>query len=140
METIVPYLTFKGNASEALAFYSKALDGAVTFKQTYGESPMGAGPEYNDKIMHATFKAGDLTIMASDENDQFGNTTAGSNISLSLNFKDEESIEKIFQALSEGAKITMPLEDTFWGARFGMLTDKYGFHWMFNYDKEKKDK
>lgn len=139
MEAIVPYLTFKGNAGEALAFYSKALNGAVLFQQKFGDSPMEVGPEYKDKIMHATFKAGDLTIMASDENAE-NTVSLGNSVNLSLNFTDIESIEKIFKALSEGATVTMPLQDTFWGARFGMLTDKFGFHWMFNHDIKNKDK
>jgi PhnB protein len=137
MEAIVPYLNFNGNAAEAMAFYSKALNGAVVFSQKYGDSPMPAGPESKDKIMHATFKAGDLTIMCSDTNEQMGPVTAGTNVSLSLNFNDLESIEKTFNALSEGGKVTMPLQDTFWGARFGMITDKFGFHWMFNHDIKK---
>lgn len=139
MEAIVPYLTFKCNAEEALDFYSKALNGSVVFSQKYRDSPMGVGPEYKDKIMHATFKAGDLTIMASDENGEHP-ATFGSSVNLSLNFTDLESIEKTFKALSEGATVTMPLQDTFWGARFGMLRDKFGFHWMFNHDIKKKDK
>jgi PhnB protein len=139
MEAIVPYLNFNGNAAEALAFYSKALNGSVLFQQTYGDSPMPTGPESKDKIMHATFKAGDLTIMASDTNDHMGPVSPGTNVSLSLNFKDVESIDTTFKALSEGGKITMELQDTFWGARFGMLTDKFGFNWMFNHDKEPKE-
>ena len=137
MEAIVPYLNFNGNAAEALAFYSKALNGAVQFQQTYGESPMPVGPESKDKIMHATFKAGDLTLMVSDTNDHMGLVSGGNNLSLSLNFTDVESIDKTFGALSEGGKVTMPLQDTFWGARFGMLTDKFGFNWMFNHDIKK---
>ncbi|MEP7164829.1 MAG: glyoxalase/bleomycin resistance/extradiol dioxygenase family protein [Ferruginibacter sp.] len=136
MEAIVPYLNFNGNAAEALAFYSKALDGSVQFQQTFGESPMDAPPEMKDKIMHATFKAGDLTIMVSDCMPNF-NLVAGTNVTMSLNFGDIAGIEKTFAALSEGATIGMPLQDTFWGARFGMLTDKFGFHWMFNHDIKK---
>ena len=139
MEAIVPYLTFKGNAAEALAFYSKALGGSVLFSQKYGDSPMDVKPEFKERIMHATFKAGDLTIMAADENEHM-QVTSGSAVSLSLNFKDIGSIESTFAKMSEGSVVTMPLQDTFWGARFGMLTDKYGFHWMFNHDKENKDK
>lgn len=138
MEAIVPYLNFNGNAAEALAFYSKVLDGAVLFQQTFGESPMESPAEMKDKIMHATFKAGDLTIMVSDC--MPGQPLlAGTNVSLSLNFTDEAAIEKTFAAFSEGSKITMPLQETFWGAKFGMLTDKFGFHWMFNHDLKKEE-
>ena len=138
MEAIIPYLNFNGNAAEALAFYSKAFNGNVVFQQTFGESPMEAPADFKDKVMHATFQAGSLTLMVSDcMPDQ--KVTNGSNMSLSLNFSTVEDIEKVFAALSDGANITMPLNDTFWGARFGMLTDKFGINWMFNHDYDKKD-
>ena len=139
MDAIIPYLNFNGNASEALAFYSKALDGKVIFQQTFADAPMDAPPGYKDKIMHARFQAGDLNFMVSDgmPGDP---VTAGTNISLSLNFTSVADIEKTFAAMSDCARVTMPLNDTFWGARFGMLTDKYGISWMFNHDYPKKDK
>lgn len=137
MNAIVPYLNFNGNAAEALAFYSKALNGAVEFQQTFGESPMEVPAEVKNHIMHATFRAGNLTFMVSDSMPG-QEASAGSNLSLSLHFTDEDAINKTFDALSEGADITMPLQDTFWGARFGMLKDKYGFHWLFNYDYPKE--
>jgi PhnB protein len=138
MEAIVPYLNFNGNAAEALAFYSKALNGSVLFQQTFGESPMESPVDLKDKIMHATFKAGELTIMVSDCPPNVSVTT-GTNVSLSLNFNDVAEIEKTFAALSEGSTITMPLQDTFWGARFGMLTDRFGINWMFNHDYKKEE-
>jgi PhnB protein len=138
MEAIVPYLNFNGNAAEALAFYSKALNGSILFQQSFGDSPMDFDPAYKDKIMHATFKAGELTIMASDVNGKYTVST-GTNVSLSLNFNDIPGLEKTFKAMSEGGIISMPLQDTFWGARFGMLTDKFGFHWLFNHDIKKPD-
>jgi PhnB protein len=141
MEAIVPYLNFNGNALEALTFYGKALDGSIIFSQKFGDAPSGVedNPAVKDQIMHATFKAGDLTIMASDTAGRY-NATAGTNVSLSLNFTDDASMDKAFNGLAEGGTVTMPLQDTFWGARFGMLTDKFGFHWMFNHDKQPKDK
>jgi PhnB protein len=136
MEAIVPYLNFNGNAAEALAFYGKALDGKILHQQTFGESPMPSSDEMKDKIMHAAFQADKLTLMVSDCPPEMS-VSAGNNISLSLNFTDETSIDKTFGALSEGSKTTMPLQDTFWGAKFGMLTDPFGINWMFNYDKPK---
>ncbi|MGZ5220225.1 MAG: VOC family protein [Chitinophagaceae bacterium] len=139
MEAIVPYLNFNGNASEALAFYAKAFDGKILFQQSFGESPMEAPAEQKDKIMHATFQAGNLTFMVSDA--MPGQLVrGGTNTSLSLDFKTVADIQKTFSALSDGAIVTMPLQDTFWGARFGMLTDKFGINWMFNHDYEKKEK
>ena len=138
MEAITPYLNFNGNAAEALAFYSKALNGKILFQQTFGESPMPSADEMKDKIMHASFQADKLTLMVSDCPPEY-TAVSGNNISLSLNFTDVESIDKTFAALSEGATITMELQDTFWGARFGMLTDKFGMNWMFNHDKPKEN-
>jgi PhnB protein len=136
MEAIIPYLTFNGNASEALDFYSKALNGNVDYKQTFGESPMESPESQKDKIMHASFKAGDLHFLVSDSM-QGQPVNPGGNLSLSLNFNDADELNKTFSALSEGGKVTMELQDTFWGARFGMLQDKYGFNWMFNHDYKK---
>jgi PhnB protein len=136
METIIPYLNFNGNAAEALNFYSKALNGEVVYKQTFGESPMESSEEQKDKIMHASFKAGNLNFLVSDTMPGQP-VTSGTNISLSLNFSDADEMNKTFTALSEGGKVTMELQDTFWRARFGMLEDKYGFNWMFNHDYKK---
>ena len=136
MEVIIPYLNFNGNAAEALNFYSKALNGEVVYKQTFGESPMESSEEQKDKIMHASFKAGNLNFLVSDTMPGQP-VTSGTNISLSLNFNDADEMNKTFAALAEGGKVTMELQDTFWGARFGMLQDKYGFNWMFNHDYKK---
>jgi PhnB protein len=136
MEAIIPYLNFNGNAAEALDFYCKALDGEIVFKQTWGESPMDSSADQKDKIMHATFRAGDLSLLISDGVPQ-NPVTMGSNLGMSLNFEDPQLMEKTFKNLSEGGKVTMQLQDTFWGAKFGMLTDKFGFNWMFNHDYKK---
>ena len=136
MEAITPYLNFNGDASDALDFYCKALDGEIVFKQTFGESPVESSESQKNKIMHASFKAGDLNFLVSDGME--GHTVSeGTNLSLSLNFEDVNELNKTFANLAAGGKVTMELQDTFWGARFGMLTDKYGFNWMFNHDYKK---
>lgn len=137
MEAITPYLNFNGNASEALALYAAAFGGQVVFSQSFGDGPMEVAEDWKDKVMHATFQAGTLSLMVSDVMPG-QEVSGGTNTSLSLNFTDVTSINRVFAALSEGATITMPLEDTFWGARFGMLTDRFGISWMFNHDYEKK--
>jgi PhnB protein len=141
VEAIVPYLSFNGNGAEALAFYAKAFNGKILFQQTFGDSPMAdqTPEDYKNKIMHATFQAGDLTFMISDCMPGQP-VTGGTNLSLSLNFKTVADIDKTFASLSDGANILMPLQDTFWGAKFGMLIDKFGINWMFNHDYEKKEK
>ena len=97
---------------------------------------METAEDFKNNILHAVLKAGDLTMMFSDSGNK-DEVISGTNLSLSLNFNVLEEMEKTFEALSEGGNITMPLQNTFWGARFGMLTDKFGFHWMFNHDLKK---
>lgn len=134
MDRIIPYVHFDGNAAEAMELYSRVFQGQVLHSQTYGDSPMDIKPEFRNRIMHAVFQAGDdFELMVSDTPPDFTMRT-GNNMSLSMNFKTVDEIERVFKGLSEGAHITMPLQDTFWGARFGMLTDKYGINWMFNHD------
>lgn len=134
MEPIIPYLNFNGNAREALGFYEQALGGKTVQFGTFGEANMAQDESMKDKVLHAVFEAGSLKFMVSDCPPGVS-VNSGDQVSLSLNFTDAESIEKVFAALSEGGTITMPLQDTFWGARFGMTKDKFGIHWMFNYDK-----
>lgn len=133
---LTPYLIFpNGNCEEALGFYGKALGGQTGHISRYADAPengMGMDPQ---KVMHTHFTVdGNVLFMASD-----GPTDAtdSGTVSLSLNFDDSGSIQAAFNALSEGGTVTMPLQDTFWGATFGMLQDKYGIKWMVNYDKPK---
>jgi PhnB protein len=94
--------------------------------------PGGTKPtkDTKDKIMHACLTKDDFMLMASDN--PMGPQVVGDNISISIHCKTIPQTQKLFKALGEGGKITMPLADTFWGAHFGMLVDKYGFHWMLN--------
>lgn len=130
-----PYIIFKGNCEEALNFYGKALGGETGQLMRYSDAPENPGGMAPDKIMHTHFNVdGNLLFMASD-----GPIDANDSgiVSLSLNFKDAGNIKSAFASLSEGGTVTMPLQDTFWGATFGMLKDKYGVKWMLNYDKPK---
>lgn len=138
MEAIIPYLNFNGNAAEALDFYSNALKGKITMSSTFGDANMAQDESMKDKILHAVFEAGELKFMVSDCPPGVS-VSSGDQVSLSLNFTDAETIETTFAALSEGGHITMPMQDTFWGARFGMTKDKFGVHWMFNHDKKPVD-
>lgn len=139
MEAIIPYLNFNGNAREALAFYETALGGKVVQMQTFGEANMAKTDDMKDKVLHAVFEAGALKFMVSDCPPGVS-VQPGDQVSLSLNFTDENSIEKTFTALAANGNITMPLQDTFWGAKFGMTKDRFGVHWMFNYDKPQIEK
>ena len=139
---IKPYIAFKGDCAEAINFYKDKLGAEVLFSQTYGESPMAdkVGPENKDKIMHTSIKIGDSVIMACDNVFAESPTTVGDNISLAIGTSDVASADTMFEKLSEGGSIQMPMQETFWAERFGMLTDKFGIHWMFNCDKPQTDK
>ena len=130
------YLSFNGNAAEALAFYAKSLGGKILFSMTFGESPMAkeTPDTHKNKIMHATLEARGKQIMASDIPP--GMPFDGyKGFSLSVRAKDVKEGEQLFKALSEGGKITMPYAATFWSPGFGMLEDKFGVPWMVNVDQ-----
>lgn len=128
--TLHPYLTFNGNAAEAMKFYHSVLGGELTM-QTFGEANMAKTPEDKDKIIHSTLKSGALTLMASDS-DPSRQATFGDNISMSINGQDNVKLTEIFNGLAQGGKVDMPLAKQFWGDTFGILTDKFGVHWMVN--------
>lgn len=136
MANIVAYLALAGNCREAMNFYKECFGGELSM-QTIGESPVASQmpAEEKNKIMHANLTKGDLVILASDMTQ--GKPVQGNTVSLCLLCTSEEEINTLFSRLSSGGKINDPLADTFWGAKFGTLTDKYGFNWMLNYDKPK---
>ena len=133
---LVPYLHFGGNAREAINFYKDALQGEITMLSTYGESPMPCDDDYKDKLVHARLIFDDNMIMISDSFKGQPVSTHG-NIQLSVDVEDEKKLEQVFSKMAEGGTITMPLADQFWGAKFGMLADKFGVSWMFNCEKKK---
>jgi PhnB protein len=130
------YLFFKDNCREALEFYKKAIGGELKI-MTYGDVQKNdCPPGLKDKIMHAMFTKDDTILMMASDTD--GKTpTLGTNVQLCLNCSTLHEIDTVFAALSENAKVGHPLHDTFWGARFGDLVDKYGVHWMLNFEKPK---
>ena len=132
---LYPYLNLNGHCEEALNFYKSAFDGDITQLGRYGDSPMESPDEVKDKIIHGRVQFGDVIIMASDAMNEKDFTRSG-DISLSIECETADQLEKVFAKMAEGGKVTMPLQDQFWGARFGMLTDKFGIHWMFNCEKK----
>ncbi len=126
-----PYLNFAGNAEEALNFYKNVLGGEIVNIGRYGESPMPADEDYKNKILHARLVFDDNLIMISDvfKGQQ---VSTGGNIQLSVEMDDVNKMDEVFNKMADGGKITMPLAEQFWGAKFGMLTDKFGISWMFN--------
>ncbi len=134
---LTPYLMFNGNCEEALNFYAKALGGGIVHLSRYEGSPMESMASDKQKIMHATMIAKEITIMGADD-ERSGTESKGSGaVHLNINFDNPDEEEKAFNALVGGGKSTMPLQDTFWGSKFGMLTDKFGVNWMFNCELKK---
>jgi PhnB protein len=135
---ISPYISFEGNCKEAIEFYKDKLGAEVLFSETYGESPMkGKAPD--DMIMHCTIKIGDSRIMACDSVFKEYPLTVGNNITLAIGTRNVDEADKMFEQMSDGAKIIMPMQETFWAKKFGMLTDKFGINWMFNCESEGTD-
>ena len=133
---IVPYIMFNGNCEEALKFYEKTLGGEIKDLMRFEGSPGENMSEDKQKVMHSHFAVdGNVLFMASDTGFGGAATTHSGMVHLSLNFTDAGHIQQVFAAMSDGGNVTMPLQDTFWGATFGMLTDQFGVNWMFNYDK-----
>ena len=133
---LTPYIHFAGNAEEALNFYKNAMNGEIVQLGRYGESPMPTDEDYKNKVLHARLLIGDNLLMVSDVFKGQEISTKG-NIQLSIEMDDVSQMEEVFIKMSEGGKVTMALQDTFWGARFGMLIDKFGVSWMFNCELKK---
>jgi len=131
-----PYLHFHGNAEEALNFYARALNGTISSVNRYGDSPMPSDEDYKQKIMHSRLTFDGNMIMISDTFKGKTISTDG-NIQLSVEVENEGEIDSVFNNMAEGGTVTMPLQDAFWGARFGMLKDKFGVNWMFNHELKK---
>ncbi len=127
-----PYLNFDGTAGKAIELYEQVLGAKVETVSRFGDNAdMKVPPEHKDRVLHAALNIGAGVVMISDSMPGMPVPTE-SNVHITLDFDDAEDMKKKFDALAAGGKVTMPLQDTFWGARFGMLTDPYGIHWMFN--------
>jgi PhnB protein len=132
---INPYLSFNGTCDAAFKFYETVLGGKILMKMTYGESPMAAqtAPADKDKIMHVRLAVGDMLLMGADAPPQFYEPMKG--IVVSLGIEAPAEAERVFAALSENGTVRMPIQETFWAQRFGMLTDQFGTPWMVNCEK-----
>ncbi len=135
--TVNAYLNFDGNCEEAFNFYRSVFGGEFSYVGRFSEMPPQPGqPEMPEKdknlIMHIGLPISkETTIMGSDTGGEWAAYyKPGNNVSLSVNADSKEETDRIFNGLSAGGKITMPLADTFWGSYFGMFTDKFGINWM----------
>jgi len=135
MKGFNPYLNFDGNARDAMEFYKKCTGGTLQI-QSFAEANVPAPPGSENRTLHARLESGNAILMASDTMPDHP-FRQGSNVHINIDCDSVEEIERLFKAFSEGANVTMPLADQFWGAKFGMLTDKFGVSWMFNCELKK---
>ena len=144
MTTVNTYLTFDGNCEEAFLFYQSVFGGEFPYVGKFGEMPPQEGmpplsEEDKSRILHISLPISTETmIMGSDTMTGMQKLNVGNNFSLSLNVNSKEEATQLFNKLSIGGTVTMSLADTFWGAYFGMWTDKFGINWMVNYDDPAK--
>lgn len=140
------YLTFDGNCEEAFNFYQSVFGTEIPFMGRFGDVPPEENmppmsDEVKNRIMHVSLPISEETVlMGSDTMPGMHEYKEGNNFSLSLNTNSREEATDLFNKLSAGGKVTMELQDTFWGAFFGMWTDKFGINWMVNYDDPAKTK
>lgn len=127
------YLVFNGNCEEAFKFYARCLRAELPMLQRFGDTPgcEGMPASQRDKIMHVRLQAGDQVLMASDNHPEHPyDGVKGCSIALSVD--EPEEADRIFDELSDGGTVVMPMQETFWAKRFGMLTDRFGVPWMIN--------
>ena len=142
MKAVNPYLNFSDNCKEAFNFYKSVFGGEFVTVMRFKEVPaeeMDEGhqmPESEgEKIMHVALPIGQETmLMGSDVPAAMGSVTTGNNFAISISTDSEAEADNLFNGLSAGGQVTMPLGKVFWGDYFGMLTDKFGVQWMISYD------
>lgn len=130
---LIPYLVMDGNAKEAIHFYEKALDAQVLFSQSFGEMPENPDfplpAEAKDRISHATIRVGESELMFSDtfpgQPHQSGNQ-----VTICITTDDAEKAKQMFEALTDGGQVTMPLQETFFSPAYGSVTDKFGVNFQ----------
>ena len=127
------YIVFNGDCREAFAFYAEVLGGTIEAMITHGETPASGSVDdsWQTKILHARLAVGDRAIMASDSPPQFDRVTP-SGFYVQLEIATPEEAERVFKAFAEGGAMRMPLEQTFWARRFGMLVDRFDIPWMIS--------
>ena len=146
MATLSPYINFRGNCEEAFSFYKSVFGGDFGMVSRYKDMPPTEAGHMSgidgEKIMHISIPISKETwLMGSDIGGEWAkHTVDGNNIQISINAETEDEAKKIFNGLSAGGRVNMPLEKTFWGALFGMFTDKFGINWMVNYDYNQQTK
>ena len=139
MATVNPYITFLGNCEEAFNHYKSVFGGDFLMLNRFSEMPpqegMELSPEQLNKIMHVTLRISEETLlMGSDTGGEWAaKTVVGNNITISITADSEGQADHFFNSLSEGGKVTMPMDKTFWGSYFGMCTDEFDINWMISF-------
>ncbi len=129
------YLIFDGTCAEAVQFYEKVLGGKIVMMMSFGEMPgdMPMSADAKKRIAHARLAIGDKFLMASDCPP--GRAEAAKGFNLNISVKEPAEADRLFKELSADGTITMPIQETFWAKRFGMLFDRFGTPWMVNCEK-----
>lgn len=135
-KVINPYLNFNGKTEEAFNFYKSVFGGEFTSLMRFGETPGCEDMPATEKdgIMHVSYQIGSTMLMGSDVPSSMEQVTFGSSVSLCINVETREEADRVFNGLSEGGNVSMPMQDMFWGDYFGMLTDKFGIQWMISFN------
>ena len=130
--TVSTYLTFDGNCREAFEFYREVFGSEFEMLSTFGESPdeMGVPEELKDAVMHVSLPIGKSVLMGSDNAPGGPALAVGNNFSLSVDAESRAHADELLARLSAGGTVTMPMDETFWGAYFGMCSDRFGINWM----------
>ena len=144
MASINPYLIFNGTCEAAFLFYQSVFGGEFPYIGKFKDMPAEDNcppptAEDAERIMHVSLPIGkDSVLMGSDSNSKSGDVIFGGNFSISISTESTEEADKLFNGLSAGGNVIMAMEKTFWGAYFGMFTDKFGIGWMINFDEVQK--
>jgi len=142
MTSVSPYLNFNGNTEEAFNFYKSVFGGEFLAVMRFKDNPEGGEMQEADKdrIMHIALPLGGGTVlMGTDALESMGQKlTFGNNFYICLSPDSKEEADRLFNGLSDGGKIEMPIQDMFWGAYWGSFADKFGVQWMINYDNNRK--
>jgi PhnB protein len=138
MAQVNPYLIFNGNCEEAFLFYQSVFGGEFPYIGRFKDMPADdncppVSEEEADRIMHVSLPIGNTVLIGSDSTSQSGDVVIGANVSISINTESRAEADRIFNGLSADGNPFMPMSNTFWGAYFGMFTDKFGVNWMVNF-------
>ena len=140
VKSVTTYLMFNGNCEEAFLFYKSVFGGEFQYLGRYKDAPAEddgeeLSEEDSNRIMHVSLPIGNTILMGSDSHPKYGDVGFGDNFSISIGTETTEEADKIFNGLSSGGMVNMPLEKTFWSSYFGMLKDKFGVNWMISLEE-----